>query len=317
MLLLPILRQRGQRSKVPPSAVESPLGISPDDDDNAARKRPQLLAYEELPDWHQDNECIRQGYRAVSNSSCACFASWSYLHNETVNIYTHLIPAIFILITASLAYGYLQIAYPAATATDRLIFAFFFLAAATCLALSALYHTLLNHSQYVSGLWLRLDFLGIIILTLGKFISGVYVAFYCEPFLYRTYWTMITTLGTITMAIVVNPRFQGRRWRTFRALAFIATGLSGFVPVLHGIFKFGFTPALRRSGLGYYLAEGVLLMLGAFFYTTRIPESLRPGKFDVFFSSHQIFHILVVLAATVHLLGILSAFDYHYVHQVC
>ena len=40
-----------------------------------------------------------------------------------------------------------------------------------------------------------------------------------------------------------------------------------------------------------------------------MPESLKPGRFDFFGCSHQIFHILVVLATAVHLVGILSAFD--------
>jgi adiponectin receptor len=49
----------------------------------------------------------------------------------------------------------------------------------------------------------------------------------------------------------------------------------------------------------------------------RIPESFKPGKFDIVGSSHQIFHVLVVLATVVHLVGILLAFDYNYHHRVC
>lgn len=41
-----------------------------------------------------------------------------------------------------------------------------------------------------------------------------------------------------------------------------------------------------------------------------MPERLRPGKFDVWGSSHQIFHILIVLAAMAHLIGLLKAFDH-------
>lgn len=50
---------------------------------------------------------------------------------------------------------------------------------------------------------------------------------------------------------------------------------------------------------------------------TRIPESLRPGKFDIWCSSHQIFHVLVVLATVFQLFGVWSAFDYKYVNKVC
>lgn len=49
----------------------------------------------------------------------------------------------------------------------------------------------------------------------------------------------------------------------------------------------------------------------------RIPECLAPGKFNFFGSSHQLFHILVVLATVVHLIGLVSAFGFNYHHRVC
>ena len=39
----------------------------------------------------------------------------------------------------------------------------------------------------------------------------------------------------------------------------------------------------------------------------QIPERLFPFKFDIFGSSHQIFHVLVVIAAWLHLNGLLHA----------
>ena len=46
----------------------------------------------------------------------------------------------------------------------------------------------------------------------------------------------------------------------------------------------------------------------------RWPERIAPGKFDVIGSSHQIFHVLVVLAAASHLVGLVTAFDYRHGH---
>ena len=67
----------------------------------------------------------------------------------------------------------------------------------------------------------------------------------------------------------------------------------------------------------YYLLEGGILVLGAGFYATRCPESIKPGKFDLVGCSHNIFHVLVVLATTVHLIGIWEAFGYNYHHRRC
>lgn len=117
----------------------------------------------------------------------------------------------------------------------------------------------------------------------------------------------------------------------------MAMGLSGIAPLIHGIVRFGFVQMMKQSGAPFYIAEGLLLGLGAVVYAvsshvnceigenlltrqflqTRVPESLGPGKFDVFGSSHQIFHVLVVLATILQLVGILSALDYNYHHRVC
>ncbi len=73
----------------------------------------------------------------------------------------------------------------------------------------------------------------------------------------------------------------------------------------------------KQSGLPYYLVEGLLLILGALFYATRIPESIKPGRFDLWGCSHQIFHLLVVAATSVHAYGILRTFDYIYQNRPC
>ncbi|KUJ14220.1 hemolysin-III family protein [Mollisia scopiformis] len=237
---------------------------------NFESTHPALLSYDEIPEWYQDNDFIRHGYRPESNSVRACFASWLYMHNETVNIHSHFIPGILFLAAEVGIHQYLQTKYPKATIGDRLIFAFFLLTAVTCLGMSAAYHTLMNHSNHVSHLWLRLDFVGIAILTLGDFVSGIYMVFYCEPVLQRIYWIMIITLSFATIFILLNPRFQGRRWRTFRVCTFVGTGLSGLAPLAHGVKIFGFSQMGKQSGMAYYVGEGLLLMLGALFYTVSI-----------------------------------------------
>lgn len=83
----------------------------------------------------------------------------------------------------------------------------------------------------------------------------------------------------------------------------------------------------------FYLLEGFLLILGVLVHIvgthnvntfpmlitiqTRFPESLKPGGFDIFGSSHQILHLLVVLATVIHFIGMLLAFDYNFHHRVC
>ena len=48
---------------------------------------------------------------------------------------------------------------------------------------------------------------------------------------------------------------------------------------------------------------GALYITGALLYALRIPERFFPGKCDVWFHSHQLFHVLVIAAAVVHYQG--------------
>ena len=72
-----------------------------------------------------------------------------------------------------------------------MIVAFHLCSISICFGLSALFHTLKNRSSHSSDLWARIDYIGIIILMLGDFVSGIYMSFYCEPILQNTYWIMV------------------------------------------------------------------------------------------------------------------------------
>jgi adiponectin receptor len=91
---------------------------------------------------------------------------------------------------------------------------------------------------------------------------------------------------------------------------FVLMGLSAVFPVLHGIKLYGVDYLRKSIGLDWVVLQGVLYIAGAGLYAARIPEKWAPGRFDIWGSSHQIFHVLVVLAAASHLMGLVKAFDY-------
>lgn len=93
---------------------------------------------------------------------------------------------------------------------------------------------------------------------------------------------------------------------------FVLMGLSAVVPVLHGIRIYGVAHLQRAIGLNWVVLQGALYIAGAGLYAARVPEKWAPGRFDIWGSSHQIFHVLVVLAAAAHLVGLVRAFDYRH-----
>jgi adiponectin receptor len=89
---------------------------------------------------------------------------------------------------------------------------------------------------------------------------------------------------------------------------FTGMGVSAIFPVFHGLIVFGYEHLNHYIGLNWLLTQGFLYLLGASIYAARIPETLRPGSFDIFLHSHQIFHFLVLAAAAAHLQGLVKAF---------
>ena len=53
-----------------------------------------LLFWDDLPVWRRDNGFIHSGYRQNRPSYLHSFGSLFYLHNQSVNIWTHLVGAI-------------------------------------------------------------------------------------------------------------------------------------------------------------------------------------------------------------------------------
>jgi adiponectin receptor len=154
-----------------------------------------LVSWEDVPKWLQDNAHIHSSYRKASNSYKRSFASIFHLHNETVNIWTHLVPGLISLPSGWALYSILKPRYDRATTADVVAMGCFFTGAALCLGMSATYHTVSNHSPKVAKFWNQLDYAGIAMLITGSFVPSVYYGFFCDAFKQRLYWTMVSCWG--------------------------------------------------------------------------------------------------------------------------
>ncbi|KAJ6588768.1 hemolysin-III related-domain-containing protein [Mycena capillaripes] len=277
------------------------------------RPIPKTIIYLELPEWQKDNEYIVSGYRRQQNHWKGCFTSvFAYLHNETVNIHSHLWGAVlFAYFLATFEETYLK-QYTATTWVDSAVFAVFLSSAIFCLSASALFHTSSCHSEEVTSRCHALDYSGIVILTVGSFYPSLRFGFFCQSGLQIFYIVSISAVGLGAAYIVLNPEYAKPTHRGARTLVFIGLGLSAVVPVSHCLIAEGYRKVIWDLGFGWLLLSGALYISGALLYANRIPERLAPGKFDYFFASHQIFHCCVVAAAGAHYAGVLTALRYSY-----
>ncbi|RWA09300.1 hypothetical protein EKO27_g5824 [Xylaria grammica] len=234
-----------------------------------------LLLWDELPHWRRDNAFILSGYRPASNSYVSSFLSTFSVHNESVNIWTHSVGSLILVPLAAL-YLYAEIGprYPGASPTDELVFTCFLSGAVLCLGMSATFHALSNHSEPVAKWGNKLDYSGIVCLIVGSYVPALYYGLFCKPVLLSVYLYGIFLLGLGCGVVSWVEWFRTPRWRPYRAAMFVGLGVSGVVPVFHGLTIYGYHSLNERMGLNWVLFEGVLYIFGAFLYAVSKQSSV-------------------------------------------
>ncbi|KAK6198803.1 Izh2 protein [Scheffersomyces amazonensis] len=288
----------------------------------------RLYFYHELDIWQQDNHFIRSGYVKETSSYWECLQSLLYFHNETINIYSHLIPS-SISFWAILYYinFHLKIYDNYLGIWEKINFLQFGVACTFCLFMSSTFHCIKSHSHKVSKFGNQLDYFGIVILITCSLISIIQFAFYDHTYYREFFTTVFLILGTICTVLTLAPQFSSNKYRPLRSLMFITFGLSGVLPIISAVGLFGFEESAKRCNIIWLALEGIFYIAGAVLYAMRVPERFthvdedatsllngpQAGRFDLIGHSHQIFHVFVVIAAFCHWLGLLGC--YHYLHE--
>ena len=171
-----------QRHPASPSTSPKPTTLQP------IIHSPHLLKYDELPVWAQDNSYIHSHFRPSTHSYKDCLRSCFYMHNETGNIYSHLLATIWMIVLPIFLYPYAKAHYPSADVDDWIVLGLFFLGGALCFGLSTVYHVFSSHSHAVHDVYLRLDLLGISTVTAGCFPPGVWYTFPCASRETKMFW---------------------------------------------------------------------------------------------------------------------------------
>ncbi|KAF2467373.1 HlyIII-domain-containing protein [Lindgomyces ingoldianus] len=300
------------------SPTNSDISTDPLTSTPSNSKWPQIGHWDSVPLWLRDNEFIRTGHPLPTFSLQKSFRLWFCIHNEFVNIHSHAFGSSLALAAGAvlLAKSYTPDLPPSASLPssaglgDRLAFAAFFGASALCFGFSAIFHTLRSHSYNVHHFWGRMDIIGINILVLGGGVSANYYALHCHTTLQRIYW--ITILGSCVLAssTLVVGKHRSPKWRTLRGGVFALLGLSAMLPIIHGIGRLGWVNAKQHIGAQWYLLEAISLLTGVTLFVTRLPEKLRPGSFDIWGNSHQLFHFCAVGAMVFHFFALRKGFEY-------
>ncbi|KAN0032891.1 hypothetical protein ACTFIV_006828 [Dictyostelium citrinum] len=272
-----------------------------------------------------ENEYILSGFRLhTKNSYRECTKSIFKLHNDTLNIWSHLLGALFYLgLFFNSIIKIIKVKYNQDNVLlnndeisllgtidlpSNFNYLFFQFSCFICFLSSTIYHTYRSHSLIVFKTTLMLDVASIALLILSSVCLIIDAELSCWPYFKRVY--LFSFLFLIFISFLSLPKIMREKRYGLRTLLFSILALQGLVGHLFKIYLQGYfdkDPNQLYSLICAYTLFGLALSIRRF----KVPESFRPGHFDVWFSSHQIFHVLVVFGT----FQLIEAYSYIYLNK--
>ncbi|CAH1259016.1 PAQR8 [Branchiostoma lanceolatum] len=275
-------------------AIEStPLSVS---DQHAFTKglttMERFLTVDEVPDAHKE-PFVLTGYRPPHRPWRYYLMSIFSLHNETLNVWTHLITCIYVLYMLNTYCG--EVDY-----TDGVsgkLFLFYGISNFTLHFLSSCAHLLCSRSVAASHIAFSFDYMGIAFYLFNGSLSQCYTS--SEPsFAYVVhpwYPWMAILLSCLYMVASAHSHVRYRMGDPKRALiqvcSFGTTYLLGTLPLIHRILSDVYNESVDDV-TWMHVRHILLLVVSGFFYASEAPQRYFPGMCDVIGHGHQIFHVV-------------------------
>eukprot|EP01088_Endostelium_zonatum_P001490 TRINITY_DN11799_c0_g1_i1.p1 TRINITY_DN11799_c0_g1~~TRINITY_DN11799_c0_g1_i1.p1 ORF type:complete len:341 (-),score=23.15 TRINITY_DN11799_c0_g1_i1:69-1091(-) len=257
-----------------------------------------LADWADAPAYLQHNKWITAGYR-VNYTFKKCAKSIFQIHNETFEIWTHLLATAFFL------FAWVPVMtrwIPEPGFGDYVVMSVFFVCTILQMLNSTIFH-IFNCQSPNCYMWTaRLDYSGISIMIIGCYIPPLYYGFVCYPNIGLFYICTFLTLGLIGVCIGLIPIFNTPRFIIMRISLYLTIGWCAIIPVVHLSYLMTFSVVWNEGGKGL-LMMGLLYSIGATFYASRTPERFfKEGTFNMsMWSSHVVWHYFTIAAALVHL----------------
>ena len=267
----------------------------------------KLHTIEELPLWAIDNRYILSGYRAVGQDVTFYLRSIFAIHNETVNIWSHMLG--FLLFACFCVDHFMVKGASTYSLGDNLVFAAFYFGSLSMFLLSTLLHTFGVVGEDSLPFLARFDYIGISLMITGSFFPVLFYIYYCDPVIYSVHLGIIVALGLGTLHYIFAPGFHSPQMRTRRTIMFCLFGFYAIFPLGQFLMRPDAVKKFSPAAI-WIVKSGCLYLGGAAIFVTAMPERLHPGGwFDLLLSSHQIWHCCVLGAAVLHWYGCWEAYD--------
>lgn len=229
---------------------------------------------------------IYSGYRLETKSTPESLKTWFAIHNETGNIWTHLLSAIYYI------YVLAQVALTTEEnhkAWDKFFLALQAFGGIVVFGCSTGFHTMENHCS--SQKWYFLDIFGQVFAICSAFASLLYFTFWNEPQLQQIYLGLFVIAFSTTLYILFKKTDSFLQWKELWLSGWIGAVL---IPLAHAVCLES-DHGVTAGHLPLFVAGMLMAATGALLYITALPEAWFPGQFDIWGHSHQLWHICIFL----------------------
>jgi adiponectin receptor len=236
---------------------------------------------------HARSKYILGSYRMNFETHVDCIRSVFMLHNETINIWTHLLAAIYFVVDLFMfVKSETQLA-----SLENMFILFCYASCILCMSASTWYHTHCAQScPNGFACLLKYDLAGILTVTLAMYLSNICLLFAGPNNRLQSLYLALTIIAAIITALPLTVSHLSA-WSRYAVIFFVLTYI---LPLSH--FMAIATPdEIRIFSTPQIILSLLFIFIGAIFYFTHFPERQAPGRFDLFLHSHQIWHVLAFL----------------------
>ncbi|AWP19684.1 putative membrane progestin receptor beta [Scophthalmus maximus] len=245
---------------------------------------------------------ILSGYRPVRQDWRCYLLSVFQRHNESLNVWTHLLAGPVLLLRWRANVGALGYTLDAAF----LPLSLFLVSACTSLFLSVAAHLLQSHSEHAHYFFFFMDYVGVAMYQYGSSLGHYFYtseAAWRESCVGPLFLPGAAFFGWLSCAAYCFAKARYRRPYPLRrkicqVIPATLSYLLGISPVVHRLLTVSWTQEPAQPLLALQIAS---FLLCALFFSCPVPERFFPGRCDFVGQGHQIFHLFLSLCTVFQL----------------
>ncbi|XP_076027002.1 membrane progestin receptor beta [Genypterus blacodes] len=239
---------------------------------------------------------ILSGYRPANQDWRCYLLSLFQRHNESLNVWTHLLVVPLLLLRWWANVGALGYTLDA----NSLPLALFMASALTYLSFSVAAHLFQSHSEISHYFFFFMDYVGVAVYQYGCALGFYFYAStpaWRESCVGQLFLPGAAFLGWLSCAGCCFAKCRYKRPYPLqrKICQLIPTSLAyawDISPVMHRLFTVSWS---QEQSLVFHALQIVTFLLSALFFAYPVPERLFPGHCDFVGQGHQIFHIFLSL----------------------